>query len=68
MFKVTLSRSKVEPGSDHDVAQLDHGRNMCTKFEFLPAYGHRNLARTKWQQLAATSNFKPDGKIIDNNN
>ena len=47
-FKVTGSRSKVEPGSDHDIAQLDHERNMCAKFE-LPAYSHRDLARTKWQ-------------------
>ena len=38
MFEVTGSRSKVKPGSDHDVAQLDHGRNMCAKFELLPAY------------------------------
>ena len=49
IFKVTGSRSKVEPGSDHDVALLDHGRNMCAKFKLLPAYGHRDLARTKWQ-------------------
>ena len=40
MFKITGSRSKVEPESDHDVA-LDHGRNICAKFELLPAYGHR---------------------------
>ena len=40
ILKVTGSRSKVEPGSDNDVAQLDHGRNMCAKFELLPAYGH----------------------------
>ena len=46
IFKVT--GSKVEPASDHDVAQLDHGKNMCAKFELLPAYGHRDLARTKW--------------------
>ena len=38
MFKVTGSRSKVEPGSDYDVAQLDHGRNMCAKFELRQAY------------------------------
>ena len=37
MLKVIVSRSKVEPVSDHDVAQLDHGRNMCAKFELLPA-------------------------------
>ena len=49
MFKVTGSRSKVEPRSDHDVAQLDHGGNMCAKFELLPAYGPRDLAWTKWQ-------------------
>ena len=49
MFKVTGSRSKVEPRSDYDVAKLDHGRNMCAKFELLPAYSHRDLARTKWQ-------------------
>ena len=47
MFKVTGSRSKVALESDHDIAQLDHGRNMCAKFELLPAYGHRDLARTK---------------------
>ena len=49
MFKVTGSRSKVEPESDHDIAQLDHGRNMCAKFELLAAYSYRDLARTKWQ-------------------
>ena len=49
MLTVTGSMSKVEPGSNHDVAQLDHGRNMCTKFELLPAYSSRDLARTKWQ-------------------
>ena len=49
IFKVTGSRLKVEPRSDHDVAQVDHGRNMCAKFELLPTYGHRDLARTKWQ-------------------
>ena len=49
MFEVTESRSKVEPWSDHDVAQLDNGRYLCAKFELLPAYGHRDLARTKWQ-------------------
>ena len=48
MLKVTESRSKVAPGSDHDVAQLDHGRNICTKFELLPVYGHRDPARTKF--------------------
>ena len=47
MLKVTGSRSRVAPGSDHNVAQLDHGRNMCAKFELHPAYGHRDLARTK---------------------
>ena len=47
MFKVTGSRPKVAPGSDYDVAQLDHGRNICAKFELLPVYGHRHLARTK---------------------
>ena len=36
MLKVTGSRSKVALGSDHDVAQLDPGRNICTKFELLP--------------------------------
>ena len=41
MFKVTGSRLKVESGSDHDVAQLNHGRNICAKFELL---GHRDLA------------------------
>ena len=46
MFKVTGSRSKVAPGSDHGVAQLDHGRNICAKVELLPVYGHRDLAWT----------------------
>ena len=54
MFKVTGPRSKVEPRSDHDVAQLDHGRNMCAKFELPPAYGHRDLA---W---AAVASHPPD--------
>ena len=45
----SVAMAKVESGSDHDVAQLDHGRNMCAKFELLPADGHRDLARTKWQ-------------------
>ena len=49
MFKVTGSRSKVEPGFDHDIAQLDHDRNLCTKFTLVPAYGHRDLGLTKWQ-------------------
>ena len=48
MFKVTGSRSNVDPGSDHGVAQLDHGRNMCAKFGLPPAYGHRDLAWTKY--------------------
>ena len=47
MLEVTGSRSKVEPGSDHDIAQIDHGRNMRVKFELLPLYGHRDLAWTK---------------------
>ena len=53
MFKVKESRSKVEPGSDNDVAQLDHVGNMGAKYELLPAYGHRDLARTKWQSPLA---------------
>ena len=48
-----MFRSKVASGSDHDVAQLDHGRNMCAKFELLLAYGHSDLARTKRQLLPA---------------
>ena len=32
MLKVIGSRPKVAPGFDHDVAQLDHGRNICAKF------------------------------------
>ena len=28
MFKVSGSRSNVGTGSDHDFAQLNHGRNM----------------------------------------
>ena len=44
MFEVTGSRSKVEPRSDHGVSQLEHGKNMCAKFQLLPAYGHRDLA------------------------
>ena len=35
MLKVTGSRSQVAPGSDQDIAQLDHGRNICAKFELL---------------------------------
>ena len=46
MLKVTGSRSKVVPGSDH--AQLDHGRNTCAKFELHPVYGHRDLALRKY--------------------
>ena len=45
MLKVTGSRLKVAPGSDHDVAQLDHGRNICAKFELL-VYDYRDLGRT----------------------
>ena len=48
MLKVTGSRSKVALGSDHDVAQLDHGRNNCAQFELLLGYSYRDLAR-KWQ-------------------
>ena len=48
MLKVTGSGSKIAPGSEHGVAQLGHGRNMCATFEFFPAYGHRDLARTKF--------------------
>ena len=59
MFKVTRSRSKFEPGSDHDVAQLDHGRNMCAKFELSPAYSHRDLARTKLQPPPAHPPARP---------
>ena len=40
IFKVTGSRSKVGSGSDYDVAQLDHGRNNCAKFELLPVYSY----------------------------
>ena len=58
MFKVTGSRSKVEPGSDHDVAQLDHDRNMCAKFELLLAYSHRDLARTKLQPMKDENNTR----------
>ena len=36
MLKVTGSWSKVTRGSDHDVAQLHHGRNNCAQFELLP--------------------------------
>ena len=42
MLKGTRSRSKVGSGSDCDVAQLDHGRSICAKFELLPDYGHRD--------------------------
>ena len=35
-FEVTGPRSKVTPGSDHDIAQVNHGRNMHVKFELLP--------------------------------
>ena len=59
MFKVTGSRSKVEPWSDHDIAQLHHGRKLCAKFELLPAYGHRYLARTKWQLPPAQPPIRP---------
>ena len=45
--------------ADHDVAQLDHGRNMCAKFELLPAYSHRDLARTKWQPPPAHTPARP---------
>ena len=51
MLKVTGSRSKVALGSDHDVAQLDHGRNICAQFELLPVYGNRDLARTKYYTI-----------------
>ena len=53
VLKVTGSRSKLPPRSNHDVAQLDHGRNMCANFELLPVYGHRDAAWTKWQALMA---------------
>ena len=43
-FIITGSRSKVGSMSDHDIAQLDHGRNNCAKFELLTVYGHRDLA------------------------
>ena len=36
MFKVTGSRSKVATGSDHDIPQLDHGRDISAKFELIP--------------------------------
>ena len=49
MLKVTESRSKVAPGSGHDFAQPDHDRNICAKFELLLVYGHRDIARKKWQ-------------------
>ena len=47
MFKVTGSRSMVALESDHDVAQLDHGKNICARFELLPVYGYIDLAQTK---------------------
>ena len=48
MLKVTGSRSKVATRSDHDVAQLDHGKNICAKFiEFMV----RDLARTKHHDI-----------------
>ena len=59
MFRVIGSRSKVEPWSDHDVAQPDHGRNLCAKFELLPAYGHRDLAQTNWQPPPAHTPARP---------
>ena len=42
MLEVTGSRLKVASWSDHDVAQLDHGRNICAKFELLSAYSDRS--------------------------
>ena len=47
MLKFTGSRSKVVPRYDHDVAQLDHGRNISAQFELLPVYGFRDVAWTK---------------------
>ena len=41
MFKVTGPRSKVGSSSDHDIAQLDDGSNICAKFELLSVYGYR---------------------------
>ena len=41
----------MSPGSDHGVAQLDHGRNVCAKFELQPVCGHRDLARTKYHVI-----------------
>ena len=66
MLKVTGSRSKVEPWSDHDVAQLDHGRYLCAESELLPAYGHRDLARTKWQPPPGRPSARPP--VQDENN
>ena len=36
MFQVT--RSNVALWSDHDFAQLEHGRTIYAKFELLPVY------------------------------
>ena len=44
MFKVTRSGSKVALGSDHEVAQLQHIRDMEAKFTFPPAYGYKDIA------------------------
>ena len=46
-FTFEVTGSKVTGRSDHDVAQLDLGRNLYAKFELLAVYGYKDLARTK---------------------
>ena len=44
---------KVTTGSGHDVAQLDHGRNIYAKFELFPVCGYCDLTQIKWQSSPA---------------
>ena len=48
MDKVTGSRLKVAPESDHDIPQLDNGRKIYAKFGLFPVDCYKDVAQKKW--------------------
>ena len=64
VLKVTGSRLKVEPGYDHDVAQQDHGSNMCVKFKLLPLYSvSQRFSPDKLADAATRLPICPPGQL-----
>ena len=49
LFKITGWSSKITLGPDHDIAQLDHGRNMYANFEL-------RLQRSNPDKVAVATN------------